>query len=162
MLLFFTVTTVFCWSVFRNMRRRAFTAEWWFWLCMTGANIGCVSSVKWVGFFVTAMVGFSTIEDLWNMFGDLRMPKVRYAMHFGARVVGLILIPLAVYTASFKLHFWILENSGPGDAQMSSLFQANLRGSELKKSPEFIAYGSKISLKNNGYGGGLLHSHIQV
>ena len=36
----------------------------------------CFSSVKWVGFFVTALVGAYTIEDLWNKFGDLRLTYV--------------------------------------------------------------------------------------
>jgi len=68
-----------------------------------------------------------------------------------------------VYMFSFYLHFLILENSGPGDAQMSSLFQANLRGTEVgTNSPLEIAYGSKATLKNMGYGGGLLHSHVQL
>lgn len=64
--------------------------------------------------------------------------------------------------ASFKAHFVILENSGPGDAQMSSLFQANLRGTNLGNSPLEIALGSRATLKNMGYGGGLLHSHVQT
>jgi dolichyl-phosphate-mannose-protein mannosyltransferase len=64
--------------------------------------------------------------------------------------------------ASFKAHFIILENSGPGDAQMSSLFQANLKGTELIDSPLEIVIGSKATIKNMGYGGGLLHSHVQT
>ena len=80
-----------------------------------------------------------------------------------SRVVGLIMIPLLVYMFSFWLHFLVLENSGPGDAQMSSLFQANLRGTDVgKDSPLEIAYGSRATLKNMGYGGGLLHSHVQT
>jgi dolichyl-phosphate-mannose-protein mannosyltransferase len=63
---------------------------------------------------------------------------------------------------SFWLHFLVLSNSGPGDAQMSSLFQANLQGSELNQSPLEIAYGSRATIKNMGYGGGLLHSHVQT
>ena len=60
------------------------------------------------------------------------------------------------------MHFTILENSGPGDAQMSSLFQANLKGTELTDSPLEIAIGSRVTIKNMGYGGGLLHSHVQT
>ena len=37
-------------------------------------------SVKWVGLFVTAVVGLYTIEDLWEKFGDLRMSYV--SCHF--------------------------------------------------------------------------------
>ncbi len=85
------------------------------------------------------------------------------AQHVVARVGGLIVVPLLVYMFSFWLHFLILENSGPGDAQMSSLFQANLKGTNVgKDSPLEIAYGSRATIKNMGYGGGLLHSHVQT
>ncbi|KAK5172597.1 Protein O-mannosyltransferase 2 [Saxophila tyrrhenica] len=163
MLLFFTFTTVFTWAKFHNQRHDPFSPEWGLWLMLSGVSIGCVCSVKWVGMFGMAMVGLYTVEDLWRKFGDLKMPKVELAAHVGFRVVGLILIPLAVYMFSFWIHFLILENSGPGDAQMSSLFQANLRGTEVgKDSPLEIALGSRATLKNMGYGGGLLHSHVQT
>lgn len=46
---------------------------------------------------------------------------------------------------------------------MSSLFQANLRGTQVgKDSPLELAFGSRVTLKNMGYGGGLLHSHVQT
>jgi dolichyl-phosphate-mannose-protein mannosyltransferase len=46
---------------------------------------------------------------------------------------------------------------------MSSLFQANLRGTDVgKNSPLEVAFGSRATLKNMGYGGGLLHSHHQT
>jgi dolichyl-phosphate-mannose-protein mannosyltransferase len=71
-------------------------------------------------------------------------------------------IPISVYLFCFKLHFLILRNSGPGDSQMSSLFQANLNGNDFAQNPLEAAYGSKVTFKNIGYGGGLLHSHVQT
>ncbi|KAI5285778.1 Protein O-mannosyltransferase 2, partial [Ascosphaera acerosa] len=175
MLLFFTFTTVLCWARFHSLRDRSFSAEWFAWLLLTGVSIGCVCSVKWVGLFATAMVGLYTAEDLWNKFGDLKMRpvspqapptsplKTTLATHFLVRVLGLIVLPILVYMFSFYLHFLILENSGPGDANMSSLFQANLKGTEVgKNSPLEVALGSRATLKNMGYGGGLLHSHVQT
>ncbi|KAF8666734.1 MIR domain [Rhizoctonia solani] len=100
MLLFFTFTTVFCLTKFVNQQYQSFSFDWWLWLAATGWSIGCVCSVKWVGFFATALVGAYTIEDLWDKFGDLKMPVVML--------------------------------------------------------------GSKVTLKNVGYGGGLLHSHVQT
>ncbi|KAJ5710711.1 hypothetical protein N7488_004867 [Penicillium malachiteum] len=163
MLLCFTFTTTLCWARFHRLQKQSFSLEWYAWLCLTGLSIGCVCSVKWVGFFCTAIVGLYTVEDLWNKFGDVNMHPTVLAKHLFARVGGLIIIPLLVYMASFYAHFLVLSNSGPGDAQMSSLFQANLQGTEVgRDSPLEVAMGSRVTLKNMGYGGGLLHSHVQT
>ena len=55
--------------------------------------------------------------------------------HWAARVVCLIIVPILVFMASFKIHFMVLNHSGPGDSQMSSLFQAHLVGNEFYKNP---------------------------
>jgi len=162
MLLFFTFTTVFCLTKFHNQQYQSFSIDWWLWLAMTGFSIGCVTSVKLVGLFVTALVGLYTIEDLWEKFGDLKMPVRDQVKHWGARIACLIVLPILVFMASFKIHFMVLNHSGPGDAQMSSLFQANLVGNDFSKNPLEVAFGSKITLKNMGWGGGLLHSHVQT
>ncbi|KAJ6570281.1 glycosyltransferase family 39 protein [Mycena vulgaris] len=166
MLLFFTFLTVFCMTKFHNQQYQPFSFDWWTWLVMTGVSIGCLSdfvpSVKMVGLFVTALVGLYTIEDLWEKFGDLKMPVRDQVKHWTARVGCLIIIPILVFMASFKIHFMVLNQTGPGDAQMSSLFQANLEGNDFSKNPLDVAFGSKVTLKNVGYGGGLLHSHVQT
>ncbi|KAK3985811.1 family 39 putative glycosyltransferase [Cladorrhinum sp. PSN332] len=163
MLLFGTVATTLCWAKFHGQRHNSFEPEWFLWLTMTGLSIGFVTSVKLVGLFVTALVGLYTIEDLWRKFGDTKMPLTVLGAHLAARVVGLIILPLLVYMLSFAIHFAVLSNSGPGDAQMSSLFQANLRGTEVgRNSPLEVAIGSRVTIKNMGYGGGLLHSHVQT
>lgn len=162
MLLFFTFTTMFSLVKFHEFRDRPFSYRWWKWITLTGASIGCVCSVKWVGMFGTALCGLYTVHDLWDKFGDLKMPKLTYAQHWAARIWALIVVPFFVYAFCFFLHFKVLENSGPGDAQMPSLFQANLRGTDLLSSPLEIAIGSRATIKNMGYGGGLLHSHVQT
>ncbi|KAF8754353.1 MIR domain [Rhizoctonia solani] len=135
MLLFFTFTTVFCLTKFVNQQYQSFSFDWWLWLAATGWSIGCVCSVKWVGFFATALVGAYTIEDLWDKFGDLKMPVRTYIKHWIARGLCLIVLPMLIYMASFKIHFLVLNHSGPGDAQMSSLFQANLVGNDFAQNP---------------------------
>lgn len=45
---------------------------------------------------------------------------------------------------------------------MSSLFQAGLKGNEIGTSPLHLAYGSRITVRSQAYGGGLLHSHVQA
>ncbi|KAF8147568.1 dolichyl-phosphate-mannose-protein mannosyltransferase [Crassisporium funariophilum] len=162
MLLFFTFLTVFCLTKFHNQQYQSFSIDWWVWLFLTGVSIGSVTSVKMIGLFVTALVGVYTIEDLWEKFGDTKMTMRDQAKHWGARVFCLIIVPILVFMASFKIHFLVLNHSGPGDAQMSSLFQANLEGNDFAKNPLDIAYGSKLTLKNMGWGGGLLHSHVQT
>ena len=161
MLLFFTFTTVYTLAKFHSFRSAPFTYRWYKWLVLMGVSIGCVCSVKWVGMFGTALCGLYTIHDLWDKFADTQMPKVTYTKHWIARGVSLIVVPFLVYASFFWVHFQVLENSGPGDAQMPSLFQANLRGSELKAAPLDVVLGSRATIKNMGYGGGLLHSHVQ-
>lgn len=88
MLLFFTFTTVLCYARFHNLQKQSFSAEWFLWLFLSGISIGCVCSVKWVGLFVTALVGLYTVEDLWNKFGDLSMPKVGNTFLFLVVIMG--------------------------------------------------------------------------
>ena len=90
------------------------------------------------------------------------MEKKLFLKHFFSRAFGLIVVPVSVYMICFQIHFAILRHSGPGDANMSSLFQAGLIGNDLASSPIEVAYGSILTLKSNTYGGGLLHSHVQT
>ncbi|KAI8391371.1 Dolichyl-phosphate-mannose-protein mannosyltransferase-domain-containing protein [Radiomyces spectabilis] len=162
LLLFFTSTSLYTLATFRNQSDKPFSRSWWTWLSLTGLSLGCVLSVKWVGLFAVALVGFYTVEELWDLLGDVQMPKKTYLCHWIARAVCLIGLPAMIYIASFAVHFAILTKSGPGDAVMSSLFQSTLEGNSLANNPLELAYGSVVTIKNIGYGGGLLHSHVQT
>jgi len=101
MLLCFTFTTILCWARFHNLRHDSFSPEWFAWLGLTGLSIGCVCSVKMVGLFCTALVGIYTIEDLWNKFGEFKMPKVNDPTDIMSR----LLIP----NRSSLQRMWYLE-----------------------------------------------------
>ncbi|SCU82064.1 LAFA_0C08856g1_1 [Lachancea sp. 'fantastica'] len=162
MLLFFTVTSVYCFVVFHNQRFKPFGRKWWKWLVLTGLSLGCAISVKMVGLFVITLVGIYTVIDLWNMLGDKKITRKQYAGHWLARILSLIVVPFLVFLACFKIHFDLLSHSGTGDANMPSLFQAGLIGSDVGEGPRDVALGSSsVSIKNQALGGALLHSHVQ-
>ncbi|KAF6743173.1 hypothetical protein DFP72DRAFT_859358 [Ephemerocybe angulata] len=79
-----------------------------------------------------------------------------------ASLVCLIVVSALVFMASFKFHFLILNHSGAGDSQMSALFQMNVKGNDFYKNPLDVAFGSRVTLKNMGWGVGLLHPHVQT
>ncbi|XP_013923564.1 PREDICTED: protein O-mannosyl-transferase 2 [Thamnophis sirtalis] len=98
-----------------------------------------------------------------TFFFDVHPPlgKVTLGKHFLARALCLIVLPLVLYTALFAVHFAVLNRSGPGDGFFSSGFQSRLIGNNLHNVsvPEYVAYGSVITLKNLRMAGGYLHSH---
>ncbi|AAS51516.1 ACR290Wp [Eremothecium gossypii ATCC 10895] len=163
MLLFFTVCSFYTFVLFHNERHRPFGRKWWKWLFFLGVSLGCTISVKMVGLFIISVVGIYTVVDLWNKLSEPNMSVSRFAGHFSARALCLIVVPFMVFLFCFKLHFEFLSVSGTGDAMMPSLFQAGLSGSSVGIGPRDIAVGSSlVSIKNQALGGTLLHSHVQT
>uniref|UniRef100_A0A3B3UDW9 Protein O-mannosyl-transferase 2 n=1 Tax=Poecilia latipinna TaxID=48699 RepID=A0A3B3UDW9_9TELE len=160
-LMFFIMAAVLSMVKFNQQSSRPFTAPWWLWLVLCGAALAGALGVKFVGLFVIFLVGLNTAGDLWRILGDLSLSLVDVAKHFLARVVGLILLPLFLYVLVFAVHFALLNKSGPGDGFFSSTFQSRLIGNNLNNvsMPEYLAYGSTISVKNLRIAGGYLHSH---
>uniref|UniRef100_A0A8C4NC73 Protein O-mannosyl-transferase 2 n=1 Tax=Eptatretus burgeri TaxID=7764 RepID=A0A8C4NC73_EPTBU len=158
-LLFFIMTAMYSMARFQQCHNSPFSQCWWLWLASTGVTIFGAMSVKFVGFFLVTFVGIRTARDLWLILGDLRLSV--FMQHFAARALCLILLPISLYTACFAVHFAILSNSGNGDGFFSSGFQAHLKGNTLHNAslPEFVAYGSVVTLKNLRTAGGYLHSH---
>lgn len=56
---------------------RPFQFWWYVWLFMTGLGLGLTVSCKWVGLFTIATIGVSTIKNLWEIWGNTRISKVR-------------------------------------------------------------------------------------
>ncbi|XP_069592011.1 protein O-mannosyl-transferase 2 isoform X6 [Ranitomeya imitator] len=160
-LMFFIMAAVLSMVMFQSCSSRPFSAPWWLWLALTGVNLAGAMGVKFVGLFVIVLVGVNTAQDLWQLLGDLRIRIDVVVRHVAARVLCLILLPLALYALTFVVHFAVLNRSGPGDGFFSSAFQSRLIGNNLHNSsmPEYLAYGSVITLKNVRTAAGYLHSH---
>ncbi|PFH47237.1 glycosyltransferase family 39 protein [Amanita thiersii Skay4041] len=159
-LIFFTALTVFFWTGFCNEDKyESFTSSWWTWLTLSGLSLGAVVSCKWVGLFTIATIGFSTVYQLWNLLGDMRVPPRVFVRHFMARALCLIVVPVVFYMFMFELHFLILSNPGDGDGFMSSAFQHTLRGKSMGDTFADVAIGSRVTIRHVNTQGGYLHSH---
>ncbi|KAF9438498.1 hypothetical protein BGZ76_007480 [Entomortierella beljakovae] len=157
-LIFCTAFTSLSWVNFHNERHDPFSDTWFVWLLFTGIGLGLSGSVKWVGLFIIATIGVSTLNQLWTLWGDLKVSPRVWLNHFLARALCLIVVPIAVYMLMFEIHFLLLGNSGEGDGFMSAPFQMTL-GHSLQDSPLEVAYGATISIRHLGTQGGYLHSH---
>lgn len=171
MLIFFTSATFLCLIKVHNLSNTQQLISMRGALCilLLGLSIGGVCSVKLVGLFVTTLVGLYTIYDLLVKFHQTQITEEKYikykisyskyAAHWVFRVIGLILVPFAVYIVSFMIHFKVLYKSGPGDGSISTLLQASLEGNSLKYGPRSVAYGSMVTFRSQGLSPNILHSH---
>ncbi|NXP15174.1 POMT2 transferase, partial [Thinocorus orbignyianus] len=130
-LMFFLMGAVLSMVKCNSCADRPFSASWWFWLSLTGVNLAGAMGVKFVGLFVVLLVGLNTVYELWDLLGNLSLSLVMFGKHLLARVLCLILLPLALYVAVFAVHFAVLNKSGPGDGFFSSAFQSQLIGNNL-------------------------------
>ncbi|XP_021508838.1 protein O-mannosyl-transferase 2 [Meriones unguiculatus] len=160
-LMFFIMAAMLCMVKYNSCADRPFSAPWWFWLSLTGISLAGALGVKFVGLFIIVQVGLNTISDLWHLFGDLSLSLVTVGKHLTARILCLIVLPLVLYVTIFAVHVMVLNKSGPGDGFFSSAFQARLSGNSLHNAsiPEYLAYGSVITVKNLRMAIGYLHSH---
>ncbi|KAK3595928.1 hypothetical protein CHS0354_032436 [Potamilus streckersoni] len=160
-LMFFIMAATYSLLKFLSYKDRSFSLVWWFWLSATGVFLAASIGVKFVGLFVILLAGYTTVEDLWQLLGDQKLTLAVIFKHFLARAICLIILPAVCYLFFFAIHFKVLSNSGSGDGFYSSAFQSQLIGNKLYNvsMPEYIAYGSLLTLKQRRTGGAYLHSH---
>lgn len=162
MLLFFIALSFACMCKLYDLRDRQMTREWSLWMLLTGISLGCVCSVKWVGLFITSVIGLYTVLDLSKLYYDKRVGRIKYVRHWLVRIIDLIIVPFLIYLFCFKIHFSLLYKSGTGDASTNTLFQVNLEGTKIENSPRNVLFGSQVTIRSHGLSPNLLHSHPQL
>ena len=110
-LLFFISGSTYAMVKFRSYSEEPFSQRWWTWLTVTGVMLGGAISVKFVGLFVILLVGLNTVEELWEILGDMTKPFSNVIKHFLARAVCLIALPIALYVFLFWIHLTVLYKS---------------------------------------------------
>lgn len=162
-LFFFTGTTYLCLAQVNRYRSFEGKSAWAdLWYLLLGLSIGCVCSVKWVGLFVTAVVGVYTVVDLWAKFWDPSYQRLTYFKFWVRRIFNLIIVPICVYLFFFKIHLDLLYLPGDGSGSMNTLFQANMAQTDIVAQSRFVQLGDEITLRSQGMNSNLLHSHQQV
>ncbi|KAK5088079.1 Dolichyl-phosphate-mannose--protein mannosyltransferase 4 [Lithohypha guttulata] len=163
-LVFFMALSVLCYIKFYRQRHDPFGRKWWKWLLLTGFNMSCVMSTKYVGLFIFVAIGCAVAIDLWDLLDINRkggaLDMVTFGKHFAARAVGLIIVPFFFYLFWFQVHFAILTRSGPGDDFMSPEFQETLSDNPMHAAAVDIHYYDSITLRHKDtkvY----LHSHTE-
>lgn len=162
-LVLFMALSVLCYIRFYKLRHEPFGRKWWKWLLLTGICMSCVISTKYVGAFTFFSIGVPVMIDLWDLLdinrkqGPLSLPD--FVKHFGARLLGLIVVPFLMYLFWFQVHFAILSRSGPGDDFMTPEFQSTLSDNLMTQQAVGIDYFDNIAMRHKEtkvY----LHSHV--
>lgn len=125
-------------------------------LIILGILIGCVMSVKWIGFLTMGTVGLYIIYELYMFLFDSGI--IVFLRKFTARFLTLLLLPLTLYISFFILHFYIVNKTSIDVTYMSSLFSMTLQDSK-ETAHKYVDFGSVITLKSNDNKSGHLHSH---
>lgn len=151
-LVLFMALSVLSYVRFYKLRHIPFSRKWWKWLLLTGVCLSSVISTKYVGAFTFFSIGVPVVIDLWDLLdinrrqGRLSLPE--FIKHFGARIIGLVVVPFLFYLFWFQVHFVVLSRSGPGDAFMSPEFQETLSDNIMTASAVGINYYDNIAMKH--------------
>ncbi|MBO9534108.1 MAG: phospholipid carrier-dependent glycosyltransferase [Solirubrobacteraceae bacterium] len=123
MLLFFGISAV---TLSLAARRRS-GKNYWYWLAAAAALGGMSSTVKLTGLTALGLVGLIWLADVVHQRRNWKPVLGQLAV--------LAVVPAVIYLSTFAVHFALLQRTGPGDAYMSTQFQATLKGN-ANYSPE--------------------------
>lgn len=121
-LLFFVCLSFYFWSKAENSSKKTLS------LVGLGVSMGCALSSKWVGLFIFAPVGLSSVNYIWKSLGDRNVPLKDIMAGTILRLIYLTLIPAIVYIASFYVHFHVANQYSQEAASFSVPFQMSLKG----------------------------------
>ncbi|KAF9898325.1 hypothetical protein BX616_004181, partial [Lobosporangium transversale] len=142
----------------------------------TGISMASAAAVKLIGIVAVVTVSLFTLSALYSLAIEPSVNTLMWLKHATARVVGLIMIPILVYTSIFHIHFQYQSYlpSDPSSALathdlnlLSRSFHRSLiskpkadKEKERTETPIWsdIAFGSVVQLQNEDTDGMFIHS----
>ena len=107
-------------------------------LFLSGFFSSLAFSVKWTGF---TFLGLILIFYFWNWLKSKN--KIKFALR---GMVFLIVIPFLIYFSTFVIHFWLLQNPGPGLAFHPPNFQQmNIFDKFIKLNAELYQSNARLT-----------------
>jgi dolichyl-phosphate-mannose-protein mannosyltransferase len=92
----------------------------WLFVVLSALLAGSALSFKWTGASALGMLGALWLSDVWR--------ERKISTRAIAQAAALVVIPAAVYIATFAVHFALLTRVGPGQAYMPGRFHRTLIG----------------------------------
>ena len=146
MLLFFGFLSLSLYLAAR--RQRPGSRPWAILLLLTGVALGATVSTKWTGLGMLVVVGLAAFVDLVS---TARGPLRPWAWKAMGYILCLLMVPAALYSASWMVHFALLPKSGIGDDFMSFEFRASLEGSGSPSTRSLNSLEKVVEVNRNMY-----------
>ena len=134
--------------------RRRDGASRWRWLVASALLAGAAVSIKWTGLSALGLIGLTWLVDTWRAARAARTPRTAGA-HAESRadstartareLAVLALAPLAVYVATFAVHFALLPNDGIGVRYMTPAFAATRFGNAAYSPDASISFAAEFA-----------------
>lgn len=153
---FFLSMTLYFWRTSKCSRH--FTKKWFINLLLLSVALGLGTSTKYIGLFTWTWVCAVSILEFWDVLGDPRLTSGYLTKYVFFKALMLGIIPSAVFITSLGVHVFSWTHDNPDFSRyMSPSFKSYLRGPVGH--PQFLHYGSVITLRHRDSLGGYLHSH---
>jgi len=118
-MLLFGFSGLLCYLYYRRKKHPS-------WLLASGALAALSFSIKWIAVVFICLIGVHYVGELIHKYTAKRLLL---------GIVSFLIIPFAIYFATFAIHFALMTKTGQGDAFMSDQFVHNLEGSRTANDP---------------------------
>lgn len=144
---------------------REFSKKWYKYLVSLGLILGLSWANSWNTIYtVVWLLAVFAVKFISNS-QDLSISNGFILKQYTLKLQALVILPLIVYALTFVLHIKLTDNHHLDSSFLSTAYQRSQRGhptvtaAKDNQLPQFVPYGSTVTLVHEDSLGGYLHSH---